>query len=400
MKRLLQFLPLAGALLIPALGFCQQSNKVQLTKVMDTEILFDFGKYEVDDANKEKLEILFDYAASLDLFLIEITGHTDSIGNLSNNYKLSQKRGKAVKSYLLSLGLNEELVHLQVFGEKAPIADNTSEKGRQRNRRSEVILYEVITVQEADATDTIIPVVDPLLVFEEPAPDEVQTPKGITEKPQDSTQNPPQVEETIQNQTVKQAVIEETEQKEEEPLQKVELKQAVEEKPEQIVEEPIIVVEEIILEDNFVEDEVQEAPAIDPELSPIEQKVNIESIGESFDLENLYFIGDMEVLLEESKSELDKLYRFMQLNPNVRIEIGGHINYQGRLDPYSLDYRLAEFRARTIYDYLIQKGVEHWRLAYKGYGNSFMRYPEPRTEQEAEQNRRVEIKITGFGKPN
>lgn len=393
-------LPLAGLLLTPDLSLCQPDKNVEVTQVMNIDILFDFGKYELNDANKEKLEILYDHAASLNLYYVEITAHTDSIGNIRNNYKLSQKRGGAVKDFLLELGMPDKQVKMQVYGENVPVADNKSEEGRQRNRRSEVILYEIMPPPAATPEPqpepanaepelpilkeepTPEPEVEPLLFFDEPAPDEIQTPKGVVEEP-------PVVENV------------------EEPI--------VEEVAEPIAEEPLIIVEEILLEDNFVEeDAVAEPPVVEEiqpeeppvvenpaqELPPIEQKLNAESIGESFALENLYFVGDQEVLTDGSKTELEKLHRFMLLNPNIRIEIGGHINFQGKLDPYSLDYRLAEFRARMIYDYLIQKGVEHWRLAYKGYGNSFMRFPEPRTEAEAEQNRRVEIKITGFGKPN
>lgn len=157
----------------------------------------------------------------------------------------------------------------------------------------------------------------------------------------------------------------------------------------------------IILDTNeFLKKDIKLPNKIVDKLPTIDRVINNEFIGVTFDLENLYFMGDSEKLKDESIPTLERLYNFMLKNSDVCIQINGHINYEGVLDSNTLDWRLSEFRARSVYDFLIRKDIQYWRLSYKGYGNSKMKILSPKTEQEAEQNRRVEIKIVGFGRPN
>lgn len=69
---------------------------------------------------------------------IEISGHTDSIGKLDHNMKLSDKRALAVRDYLISKELNGKRIYTKGYGPTIPIAPNDTEEGRQRNRRIEV----------------------------------------------------------------------------------------------------------------------------------------------------------------------------------------------------------------------------------------------------------------------
>jgi outer membrane protein OmpA-like peptidoglycan-associated protein len=337
-------------------SFLRAQETIRLEKEFEEEIHFEFGKYRITTEYRKILDDLYEKSKEVNDYFIEVTAHTDSIGNVDNNMRLSTNRANAVKEYLAVKGIPPSRINAQVFGESAPVADNTTEEGRMKNRRAQVILYRRVVV-EADEAEALVEE-----EVTEPEPEPVEE-EMVEEEPE------PVVEEEPEE------ILEE----EPEPV--------LEEEPEEIVEaEPVIIIEEVRLEDS--------------EPRPLEENITDVRVGEAFDLENLYFVGDQDQLLENSKPELEKLYRFMQLNPNIRIEIAGHINYQGELDPNTLDYRLAEFRARNVYDYLIQQGVQPWRLSYKGYGNSQMRFPEPRTEEEAEKNRRVEVKVIGFGKPD
>lgn len=69
---------------------------------------------------------------------VEISGHTDNIGNEDYNQELSEKRAKAVRDYLVSLGVPIDLVTIIGFGSKKPIADNKTEIGQAKNRRVEL----------------------------------------------------------------------------------------------------------------------------------------------------------------------------------------------------------------------------------------------------------------------
>ena len=74
---------------------------------------------------------------------IEVNGHTDSRGEDAKNNILSQNRAKAVQSYLTNNGISISRILKAVgFGERDPIATNDTEKGRQENRRSEIVVIE------------------------------------------------------------------------------------------------------------------------------------------------------------------------------------------------------------------------------------------------------------------
>ncbi len=69
---------------------------------------------------------------------IEVQGHTDSMGKLSTNMRLSRMRAQSVKQYLVSQGIDPERIVVQGYGPKRPIADNRTASGRQENRRIEI----------------------------------------------------------------------------------------------------------------------------------------------------------------------------------------------------------------------------------------------------------------------
>lgn len=68
---------------------------------------------------------------------IQVSGHTDNVGNPADNLKLSNARAKAVVDYLLSKGVNAARLTWKGFGETKPVADNKTEEGRAKNRRTE-----------------------------------------------------------------------------------------------------------------------------------------------------------------------------------------------------------------------------------------------------------------------
>ena len=69
---------------------------------------------------------------------LKLSGHTDNQGDAAKNMILSEKRSKAVKAYLVKKGVPADNILTEWFGQTMPIADNTNEKGRQKNRRVEM----------------------------------------------------------------------------------------------------------------------------------------------------------------------------------------------------------------------------------------------------------------------
>jgi outer membrane protein OmpA-like peptidoglycan-associated protein len=119
--------------------------------------------------------------------------------------------------------------------------------------------------------------------------------------------------------------------------------------------------------------------------------------GENLVLENLNFVGGRHQLLPESLGILDELLLALQENPTVTIEIQGYVCCTvGSLDGYDWDLGtndLSVQRAKAIYNFLIEKGINANRLSYQGYGGSRKLFPYEENEYQRSRNRRVELKI-------
>lgn len=114
-------------------------------------------------------------------------------------------------------------------------------------------------------------------------------------------------------------------------------------------------------------------------------------------LENLNFEGGRHYLLPEAFPILEDLLKALQNNPTVVIEIQGYVCCTPALtDGLDIDLGTMDLsvqRAKAIYDYLIEKGINAQRLSYQGFGGRRKIYPYENDEYERGKNRRVEIKI-------
>lgn len=117
-------------------------------------------------------------------------------------------------------------------------------------------------------------------------------------------------------------------------------------------------------------------------LQPIE-------IGVTVRLKNIYFDFDKTTLKSESFTELDKVVDFLTKNPSVEIEIAGHTDSKGS-DDYNLT--LSQGRSQAVVDYIIQQGVESYRLVAHGYGEG-KPIDTNDTDEGRANNRRVEFTI-------
>lgn len=86
----------------------------------------------------EKAAILAEVGAMKDVTwqTVTATGYTDSVGSPHYNERLSARRAKAVKTYLVGKGLEGSMIAAVGKGEAEPVADNTSADGRAKNRRT------------------------------------------------------------------------------------------------------------------------------------------------------------------------------------------------------------------------------------------------------------------------
>jgi OOP family OmpA-OmpF porin len=110
------------------------------------DAFFDFDKSVVKAEGKAKLDDLTSKLKDMNLEVIVAVGHTDSIGTVAYNQKLSVRRAEAVKAYLISKGVEAKRVYTEGKGKKQPIADNKTAAGRAKNRRVEVEVVGTHTV--------------------------------------------------------------------------------------------------------------------------------------------------------------------------------------------------------------------------------------------------------------
>lgn len=101
-------------------------------------VYFDFGKSTLRPESYAALDQLAELMLLQPNIVIEIAGHTDNIGSPQSNMQLSQKRAESVRQYLLKKGISASRIIARGYGDTQPIADNSTETGRQLNRRTEV----------------------------------------------------------------------------------------------------------------------------------------------------------------------------------------------------------------------------------------------------------------------
>ena len=103
-------------------------------------IRFPSGKPVLDANAKANLDIVADWLKSDSSIKLEIAGHTDSTGNPNYNMKLSERRAAVVVDYLKSRGVSDSQLYAKGYGPNKPIADNSTEEGREANRRVEFMV--------------------------------------------------------------------------------------------------------------------------------------------------------------------------------------------------------------------------------------------------------------------
>lgn len=100
-------------------------------------IFFDVDKYDLKDKSITELDKILRFLKENPSFNVEIGGHTDNVGSEAYNLQLSDRRAQSVYNYLIDNGIDSRRLTPKGYGSTRPLADNTTESGRQRNRRIE-----------------------------------------------------------------------------------------------------------------------------------------------------------------------------------------------------------------------------------------------------------------------
>ena len=105
-----------------------------------SDVLFDTGKYSLRPLAREKLAKVAGIVSGHPGLRLDVEGHTDSVGGDEYNQRLSEQRGGAVRDYLTQAGMAASSVTAKGLGKTQPVASNDTAKGRQENRRVELVI--------------------------------------------------------------------------------------------------------------------------------------------------------------------------------------------------------------------------------------------------------------------
>jgi len=341
-------------LLLLPLGLPAQGLFDSLYIRSTVNVFFQTGSADLDADARSRLDsFLARLPNEANWAFLNIEAHTDSIGNSTNNERLAASRAESVRRYLGEKGVAPARIRAKAYGERKPDAHNDTEAGRQRNRRAAVELWSG----------------KPMATLSGYIRD-AETGKGLettvffsTQTRSDSTQT-----DTAGFYSVR-------------------------------LPKDSIVRVDAVAEGYFFESYMTKVFG-SPELyKKYKKDTNIAlapaKAGEKAVLRDLFYVGNKAVLLPVSEPELPKILRFMQVNPEIRVEIAGHINHPG-LSPDNLEnweWELSVNRAKLVYTYLLDHGVSAKRMRFRGYGNAEMLFPNPVNEAQMEKNRRVEIRV-------
>jgi len=124
-----------------------QGTGVSVTRIGDNITLNMPGHVTFATDSADLSPAFFDVLTSVskvlteyDKTVVEVAGHTDSTGTNAYNQALSERRASSVAQYLQSQGINQQRMITIGLGESMPVADNTTNAGRQANRRVEITM--------------------------------------------------------------------------------------------------------------------------------------------------------------------------------------------------------------------------------------------------------------------
>ena len=309
-------------------------------------VLFQTDKANIQTQYKTKLDSLANGMVADSAFQVKITAHTDITGSFDENEKLSKLRAETIKNYLIQQGINEKRLAASWKAASEPIADNNTEGGKEQNRRVTIEVFRRIYLAKVTSVvkNDLGAVIPNALVM--------MRSKYLS----DSTHTDSAGVFSID----------------------IPFKQ------------PTIV--EVTAKDHFYDKKVLNLGIFKVKLKDF--IIAKTEIGKKLNVKDLYFYGNQAVLLPESKPELKILLFFLKINPTYKIELAGHVNAPGFIATVkSFEYTISVDRAKMVYNYLIENGISEKRLVYKGYANWEMLFPDAKTLEEFNANKRVEVRI-------
>ncbi len=346
------FVSSISILLLGCISFDSSAQAIDsLAFVEGVTILFDSAEDQLSSDDIARIDSLATSHSSIST-LYRIEGHTDDVGSIEYNNTLAAKRANSVRSYLTENRLvDTSNIFTDSYGELKPAQSNLQHK-RKYNRRVDLSVYtqsrmrKISGVVRLDSLDTTT--IAKVLV------------KGKDFL--DSTY-------TVANGNWSLLAPDST-----------------------------FVQLDISAPNYFFSSKrIKVTQALDKRI--IDLKLPKLTIGKVYDMPDFYFKGNQPILVPSSEPTLKLLFETMSTS-DVCIHIKGHVNHPNAppVDKSHRYYTLSKARAKMVFDYLKDKGIDTQRMQHNGYGNWKMKYPNAKNEAAMQKNRRVEIEIVECNK--
>ncbi len=108
--------------------------------IINSTILFESGKYFLTNEAETKLQSMYDSIKSFKIISVKILGHTDNVGNKNYNELLSENRANRVRQFFLDKNFDFNKIKIEAFDFRKPSENNSTENGKQKNRRVEIVI--------------------------------------------------------------------------------------------------------------------------------------------------------------------------------------------------------------------------------------------------------------------
>ena len=324
--------------------FAQQQN-----------IYFEFDSYTLSEKSKLDIDIII----GLDLDSIIIIGHCDSTGSLEYNQTLSNKRANATFKYITYKKPSLKISEKDGKSFLAPLKSNSTETNKSLNRRVELFYF---TSKEKNiSTLTKETPQQPIKTFKCQMIDAKNQfiPKGSI---------------TLYNHN-------------NEILGTKSFSNGRITFNDSLGFDRVRIDGDIYFSQTITYNTVQDYCMVRL------QKIKKNSY---FTFKNLGFIPNEPNLLPSSFPELDGLLKTLRENPRLKIHIEGHTNGVNTKKEPSWHNEISKGRANSVYTYLTENGIDKDRLSFEGFGCTKMVFPHAANRAQAQENRRVEIRVTDF----